>query len=361
MKFPLVARTPSDADGPWLGEVLRRAKLMGNAHEIHLASYARVGNGMMSDTFRFSLEHRDRAASVTTLVGKFAAANATSRSTAVKLGLYATEINFYRHLAHTVDVRTPKIWYAEIDEATHDFTLIMEDQAPARAVDQLHGCSLEDCESALRELARLHGPRWNDPALARIAWFRDRLTLVRELVDTGFADMVAGFLDRYGSLINKDCVPVIDRFSKAWPLVLRDTRSPRTIAHTDFRPDNLLFDVHGERGSVVVLDWAGILNTSGLLDVAYFIGSALTSEQRRSHERDLVKVYFSELSKYPLAGYDFDACWLDYRRFPFFGLYTGVSAALMVERSERSDALFVQMVHKFCDQVLTLDSLPLWE
>lgn len=357
-----VARGPTAVDGPWLTSVLRRSGDLGPEINVVGISYEGVGNGLMSDSFRFRLDYDAvPGGAPRTLVGKFAAADPTSKSTAAKYELYRTELRFYEHLAKTVDVHTPRVIHADIDLDTHDFTLVMEDQAPARAVDQLQGCATEDCRSALRELARLHGPRWNDPALNEIDWLQARTALMREMAVTVFPQAVDEFLRRYGSLVEPEYVGLIERFAHVWPALLRDTKSPRTIVHTDFRPDNLLFDVHGREGTVVVLDWAGIQHTSGLLDVGYFIGSALPENLRRTHERDLVRHYFSELSKYPLGNYDFEACWLDYRRFPFFGLYTGLIAPMLVERTRRSDALFVQMARKFCDQIATLDSLSLWE
>lgn len=356
-----VARSPAEVTGPWLTEILHRSGDLAADHRVAGVTYQPVGHGLMSDSFRFHVSYDVASRHAPgTLVGKFAAVDPTSKATAATYDLYRTELRFYQELAPTLDVHTPRVVHADIDLATHDFTLLMEDQSPARTVDQLKGCALEDCKAALRELARLHGPRWNDPHLENIEWLRRRTQATQDMAETVFPGAVDGFLQRYRDRIENEYAEIIARFRSVWPVVIRDTRSPRSIVHTDFRPDNLLFDVREQQGSVVVLDWAGVLHTSGLLDVGYFIGSSLAEDARREHERELVHVYFSELSQYRLGNYDFDACWLDYRRFPFFGLYTGLIAPMLVQRTERSDALFVQMARKFCHQIATLDSFSLW-
>lgn len=357
-----VARTPAELDGTRLTAMLRSTGTIAPMQSIIGVRHERIGNGLMSDSFRLFLDYDGEPVEAPhTLVGKFAAADPTSKATAAQLQLYRTELRFYEHLAHTVDVRCPRVFYSDIDLQTHDFVLLMDDQAPARAIDQITGCSLGECRNALRELARLHGPRWNDPQLAEIDWLQERTTIMYAVADQLLPKAVSFFLEHYRERLQPGDIELIEGFVPLWPRILRDTASPKTLVHTDFRPDNLLFDVRGEIGSVVVLDWAGIQYASGLLDVGYFIGSALSIEQRRAHERELVAAYFDELRRYPLGGYDWDACWQDYRRFPFFGLFTSLIAPMMVERTERSDVLFVQMAQKFCDQIASQGSVSAWK
>ncbi|RRC07793.1 hypothetical protein EIA17_25600, partial [Escherichia coli] len=95
--------------------------------------------------------------------------------------LYIREVAFYRELAATVAIHTPRPILAEIDPATDDFTLILEDLAPARPGDQLAGCAIEDCLTAMREAAALHAPRWNDPTLAAAHCFTVAASRRRDL------------------------------------------------------------------------------------------------------------------------------------------------------------------------------------
>ena len=56
-------------------------------------------------------------------------------------------------------------WYGAItDDALH-FTLLLEDLAPRVTGVQADGCSVARADAALRNLAGLHAPRWNDDSL----------------------------------------------------------------------------------------------------------------------------------------------------------------------------------------------------
>jgi hypothetical protein len=49
---------------------------------------------------------------------------------------------FYQSLQEAVNIQTPLIYHAEIDPASHEFVLLMEDLAPGVQGDQLQGCSV---------------------------------------------------------------------------------------------------------------------------------------------------------------------------------------------------------------------------
>lgn len=355
-----VAATPDRIDAAWLDTILRAAKVIGN-EIVTAVSFEPVGHGLMSDSFRFKIEYdRPSANAPATVVGKFAAADPTSKATATEYEIYQCEVGFYRDIAHTIDARVPRAHFAKIDTATSNFTVIMEDAAPARAIDQIEGCSIEDAVIAVREVARLHGLRWNDPTLADIPWLRRRAEMDHKSIAalSGHAD---GFLERFVDQLEPEHKAAVKRLPAIFPKVLLDTRSPRTVQHGDYRLDNLLFDVKGEAGSIVVLDWGTVSRANGLTDVSYFIGASLDAPGRRDHERELVRIYFDELSKYPIGNYDWDACWADYVRFCFSGLATAVVASMVVERNERADRLFLGMLRNHTEQMHVLGSFNAWD
>ena len=88
--------------------------------------------------------------------------------------------------------------------------------------------------------------------------------------------------------------------------------SQRTASHGDFLLDNLLFQPDFARP--VVVDWQTAAWAPASIDVAYFIGGCLTTEQRRSHEADLLARYHDELCRRGVRDYSLDQLGLDYRR-----------------------------------------------
>ena len=354
-----IAARPDAADAEWLTAVLRDARVLpdGRVTEVWRET---IGNGLLGDSVKLTPRYdRPVGNAPRTLVAKFAAADPTSRETGAKFNLYRNELNFYREIARTVEIRTPRIFFAEIDPDTSDFTLLMEDLSPARVGDELRGCSVEDCALALRELARLHGPRWGDPDLKSIGWLQPGERQADDLAAV-LPDLAADFKKRFAAALHADHWYVIERFVSIYPRVLADRSAPRTIQHGDFRLDNVLFDVQGKAGSMATLDWQTVTLGSGLVDAAFFVGTALLRGDRLLHEGDLIHAYHDELCRYAIGNFGWQECWQNYRRFAFFGIFCALFSSAVVKRSARSDALFVQMARRHCEHVLDLDAFSFW-
>ena len=104
-----------------------------------------------------------------TLVAKTAAGDRAARER-VAAG-YRNEVGFYTVFRDRVRIRTPRCWHAEISEDACSFVLLLDDLAPARPGVQADGCTVDQAADAVRNLAGLHGPVWNDPSLCdQRAW-----------------------------------------------------------------------------------------------------------------------------------------------------------------------------------------------
>lgn len=351
-----LARTPADVTPAWLTAALRRSGALKDAKITDIAS-RRVGNGMLGDSVQFRLRY-DRAedGAPASVVGKFASADPVSKATGAGVGLYAKEVNFYRTLRDTVAVRSPHPYLAEIDPETHDFTLILEDLAPARGGDQLTGCSFADAERAMDQAAALHGPRWGDPRLLEIPWLMPKEGLDVYLVN-GFPGFLAAFHERYDGMLEGEYMAFCDAFGARIADYLTPRDVPPTPQHTDFRLDNMLFDARGGRDPLAVLDWQSIGVGSGMLDVAYFIGAGLLADDRRRHEQTLVGRYLERLKSYGVTGYSHDAAWNDYRVGILQGVFTSIFASVGTVRTERGDQMFMTMARRHCQHAIDLESL----
>jgi hypothetical protein len=327
---------------------------------IEAVEFAPVGNGMMSDCFRFKLTYADTGArGPRTVIAKFPAADPTSRSTGVSLLIYLSEVRFYQVLASQVRTRTPQAYLAEIDQQTGAFTLLMEDLAPARSIDQLAGCSISDCEIAIRGLAGLHGSLWNNPEVEKLDVLQSRKSRRPALFER-IKMAAAGFLDRYAEQLDPATRATVDKYWPVYIKLLSDTGMAFTLRHSDYRLDNLLFDVGGDSAQMAVLDWGGINVGSGLMDLATFIGQSLSAEERNVSEERLVNYYYDQILAQGVSDYSWNQCWLDYRRSAFAGMSLSVSSSMWVERSERADRLFMDMARKTARQIDDLDAFGAW-
>jgi aminoglycoside/choline kinase family phosphotransferase len=104
-----------------------------------------------------------------------------------------------------------------------------------------------------------------------------------------------------------------------------DARTP-CVAHGDAHIGNAYVDAGGQPG---FLDWQGVCLGPWSYDVAYFIGGALSVEDRRTHERALLRVYLDVLAASGGPRIDDEEAWLDYRRHTLHGFLWAVTPAVM--------------------------------
>ncbi|HRD28538.1 MAG TPA: phosphotransferase [Caulobacter sp.] len=359
MTEPSIAATVDEIDPDWMTAALRASGALPRGRVTGL-TVTPVGNGLVGDSFRLALTYDGAPPSApASVVGKFAAADPASRASGAAFNLYGREVGFYRELASTVGIITPKTHFAGIDPQTAAFTLIFEDFGPARAGDQLTGCSVADARTAMLEAAALHAPRWNDPALRDIEWLAAGADMYPAII-AALPGVIAAYRERYDGVLEADYMALVDRLPQIMGLFQGAAEGPFTIQHGDFRLDNILFDIQGGTRRMGTLDWQTLAIGPGMTDVTYFLSAGLSPTLRRAHERDLVAAYHDELRRLGVTDYSPDQCWTDYRRMAVHGVFMGVFSAIAVERTERGDALFLTMTRGACAQALDHDTFDLW-
>jgi hypothetical protein len=344
-------------DAEWLTHRLRAGGVIRDARVTEVESRA-VGVGMLGDSIRFAVRYDRDEGAPTSFVGKFASSDPVSRKTGHEFGLYGREVGFYRHLAGTVAIRTPHCYSAELDEADGSFALLLEDLTPARAGNQLTGCGLTDAETAMAQAAALHGPRWNDATL-RDQPFLDN-SGARDFVLRVFPDCLAEFHRRYDDVLEPEYMAVCDRYGAIIGNALDHQPGSFTLTHGDFRLDNMLFDARDGEVPLAVLDWQSPAIGLGAVDVAYFLGLALSAEDRRRHERHLLDYYLDCLRGYGVRDYGPDDLYRDYRLTLLSGVSTAVFASASTKRTERGDQMFLAMARGGCAQAIDTDALALF-
>lgn len=359
MTRPAIAATVDAIDPAWMTAALRASGALPTG-AVTAIDVKPVGNGLVGDSFRLSLTYDGAPATApASVVGKFAAADPASRASGAAFNLYGREVGFYRELASTVGIITPKTHFAEIDPETSAFTLIFEDFGPARPGDQLAGCSIADARTAMLEAAALHAPRWNDASLKDIAWLASGADMYPAII-AALPGIITAFSERYDGVLEPEYMALVERLPDIMGLFQGAADGPFTVQHGDFRLDNILFDIQGGSRRMGTLDWQTLAIGHGLTDVSYFLSAGLSPELRRQNERDLITLYHDELRRLGVTDYSAADCWTDYRRMAVHGVFMGVFSAIAVERTERGDALFLAMTRGACAQALDHDTFNLW-
>ncbi len=338
---PLI-RTPDELTDSWLADALQRPGLT-------ILSTERIGTGQMSQSHRITFAEDDGAPE--SVVLKLASDDDTSRGTGVGMGAYFREIAFYTNLAERIGSPVPGCHIALYDEAEGWFTLLLEDIAGASTGDQIAGCTVDQARTALAALAQVHGPVLNDIQVGSSAY----LNLPNPLNQALLQMLLPGFLERYGDRIAPEHAVVAEQFVPSADALEAERRPPLGLVHGDFRLDNLLFSA----GDCKVVDWQTLSWGPCMTDVAYFIGGALSDEDRRAHEEELVRGYHQALLDQGVTALSWDAAWEGYRRACFAGITMVVAASMVTVQTERGDDMFMAWFARNAQQVLDLGALDL--
>jgi hypothetical protein len=351
MSVPELISDPSQVTAGWLTAVLAHAgELPGGA--VTGFEAAPIGTGSVGSTLRSRLRAAPGTApGPAAVVVKFAAAQEASRAAGIATHSYENEVGFYRDLAATVRIRRPRCYHAAVVAGTADVVVVLEDLSPAAQGDQLTGCDLADAELAVTEAARLHGPRWGDPALSEVPWLGGGSSPIS--VADFYRAVWGGFVDRYRAALVPAAITAGEALGAGLDAWTAHRPSALTITHGDFRVDNMMFAGAGRERQLTVVDWQTVGLGGGAADVAYFLGGSLPAELRRATEPALLARYRVALARYGVS-YEPGACWADYRRHSWGGLVMAVIAGMLVSRTERSDAMFVTMASRHAIQARDL-------
>lgn len=332
---------PDDVTPEWLTKVLRRA---GETADVRVAEIdvepIADGRGFQARLFRLRLRVTGASQGAsTTLVAKLAPTAPRLRAHLISGGT-ARELRFYADVAERAALRTPRCFYGAMDEAGGGSVLLLEDLTALRPGDNLHGCSLEDATLAVRQLARFHAQWWE--RLEGLDW-----------MEVLFGDPAGAsglyrarwepFLTAWGHLLSERARAIGERYaSRGTGIWEQIAGPPHTIAHGDFRLDNLLFDSAAAPEPLAVVDWQGVRRGKGVTDLAYFTMSSLPPRHRRAWERGLVEDYHAALVEHGVRGYDLARCLADYQLARFRTLHTLVVVAPLFDFSHpRAHALLV--------------------
>ena len=347
---------PDDITADWLTTALRTSTP--EAH-VRAVTVEQIGTGQTGASFRLHLDADGPLPP--TLVAKTAAGDRAQRE---RVGPgYRSEVGFYTVFRDRVQIRTPRCWHAEISDDNCSFVLLLDDLAPARPGVQADGCSVEQATDAVRNLAGLHAPLWNDTHAVRPR----RLPVV----DDGSADRVPGLdhaergrgvLRALRGELGDDATTLRESaaltgtvgrgrhrcaHAGARRLPARQPDVPRR-ARRRRRPPST-----GRRSPIAPPG----------RDLGYFLATSLHVDDRRAHQDTLVAAYVDEVRRLGVADCTVEQCDHEYRLGVLQApMITMIGAAYATAgRSASADAMFLAMATRACAAIRDLDSFALVE
>lgn len=306
-----IPQHPQAITAEWLTPVLRRSNVLSSNAEVRHVSTSDPGREASYAGFvsRLILDYSPQGIDAPrTMILKLPAPERIIRT--LFQSIYRNEALFYRRIASEVPIPVPACYAALLNRRRTRSLLLLEDLARfATPGDHDVGCTVEQAKIALARLARLHAAWWEDTSLDAHPW------LGHYQVDSRKNWMI--YAGAWGPfqyrLRHISPTATLQFFRNLWRfreqlLHLSDGR-PRTLQHGDFRLANLAFT----DDDVYAFDWQVIRVGPPLFDVAWFMLTSLTVEQRRSAEAALLRAYHVALVGSGVIGYSFAEMIEDYR------------------------------------------------
>jgi hypothetical protein len=236
-------------------------------------------------------------------------------------GGIAAETMFFRDIREGLDIRAPRAYYSELDPQSFNSFIVLNDMADDVTFgDYTMTLTQEQARDQVATLAKVHAKYYDSPALdTELASWNDWEKYFTITVEkAGFGPACArGFQEA------RDVIParLFARASEIWPATLRSVLEhstlSRTLIHSDVHLKNWYIDSDGTMG---LNDWQCSCKGHWGRDLAYAISTALSVEDRRRWERDLVAYYVERLHAEGIASVTADEAWLYYRHNLFSAL-----------------------------------------
>ncbi|MFE9975647.1 aminoglycoside phosphotransferase family protein [Streptomyces hirsutus] len=213
------------------------------------------------------------------------------------------EVNFYNTVRDRLNIRAPRVLYAGYDPRTYAYFVMMEDLGGVVTfVDENHVTTRAQAESMVETLAELHSSFYEHRELRALpfpAWpeFWPPILKSWEPACT------------LAATDSMDLMParVRERRDEIWPATLAaveaQVRLPQSLVHSDVHLRNWFLGPDGKMG---LYDWQIVAVGNWSRDFAYAITTALTTENRRKWEADLLALYLEMMADRGVPGLSLD-------------------------------------------------------
>ena len=175
------------------------------------------------------------------------------------------------------------------------------------------------CEQVMACLAKFHAFWWEQ---SRLGHGIGELLTEASLRET-FRDLeqrCVAFVDFLGDRLSLERRNIYEKVLASLPYVWqrywRDrvaTGRGLTLIHGDAHLWSFMYPHNPSTDTIRIIDWQSWRIRRGTDDLAYMIALHWYPERRHALERDLIRLYHTELLRQGVKNYDWDECWHDYR------------------------------------------------
>ncbi|MEE2663356.1 MAG: phosphotransferase [Myxococcota bacterium] len=300
----MIPTTFDQIDAAWLTEALGQRHPGARVRGVEVLERREVTNSHA----RLRVSYDAPAGAPETLFCKLLPSESGRREAIAATGMGLREARFYDGLAGDLGMRVPAVHGVRFDEADGAFVLLLEDlvESGCSVSDGTQGVAVDPAARALQDLAELH-VRFEDRS-ERKRW-ADWVAEPEPSSDYGAVRL------RYGLDHHRDRLG--DAFVELAELYIDNREAlhalwhpgPQTLIHGDVHIGNLFQD--GDRTGF--LDWGIITVSTPLRDLSYFLTMAMSIEDRRANERELIAHYLDVRKALRGESIGFDEAWKAHR------------------------------------------------
>lgn len=229
-----------------------------------------------------------------------AAASLATRTVLAESGTAEAETNFYLKARPRLDIPAPETYYAGFDPETYAYLIMMKDVGGTVTFpDERHVTTREQAENQIDTLARLHSRFYESPELGTASlpftrwnvWWKDMMA-----ASPGFAPCCD---QAFGESEHIMPARLFRRREEIWPKTMQSAANhaglPQTLIHSDVHLKNWFLLPDNRMG---LHDWQLATIGHWSRDLIYTITTALTVENRRAWDRELIALYLDKMAEH---------------------------------------------------------------
>ena len=240
------------------------------------------------------------------------------------------EARFYHFFGGKLTVPMAKCYYADWEGDGHGLVLL--EDLTLRGGKFGHStdhCGVDSIALALEGLAQMHADMWNSPLLEQHQWLpksmatkvdNDQIRIMQRWININLAD------PKFQAVLPQHYLNDPGKLQRAFDALAdweHTLKFPYCINLGDCHQGNTYILPDGKR---LWLDWQLVRKGRPFRDFTYFTIGALTIEERRANEKDLIKHYLKVLAATGVQGIPtFDEFFENYRRWVIYGMQAWVA------------------------------------
>ena len=309
-EFP---RTVDEITPEWLTQVLRDKGVIDKS-TVGSVSASVLDGGATSEVQQLVIEYdSDTEQGPKSIIAKIALRDPEKRSMVDDLGLYETEILFYRHFGGGAGIAVPNVYFSSYGPAKGEMLLLQEDLGNLRSIAPGVDCSFDDAVKAFDAAAGFHAKWWDDESLFDIPWLIDYSDeKYATSISETYSPYIDSFVEKAGSYLPKGVEQIIRDLAPRYAEVVSHSGTrPVTLNHGDYKPANLFFDdSENAESPIVAFDWQVVQRGRAGTDLGQFFLTSFNNN-RTAIEKQLVTGYHDALLDRGTTGYSMDELYSD--------------------------------------------------